>query len=43
MWYRPEGADTPETIAANIMAIVRSGVESSPLDARVRSAAVARR
>ena len=43
MWYRPEGGDSPETIAANILAIVRSGAETSPLDARVRAAAVARR
>ncbi len=43
MWYRPDGPDTPETIAASLLAIVRSGAEASPLDARVRAAAVARR
>lgn len=45
MWYRPDGADTPETIAANILAVVRQGAESCPLDARSRprSAAGARR
>jgi TetR/AcrR family transcriptional regulator, cholesterol catabolism regulator len=43
MWYRPDGSDTPEKIAANILAIVRAGAETTPLDARVRSATVARR
>lgn len=43
MWYRPGGGDTPETIAASILAIVRSGAESSPLDSRVRAAAAGRR
>jgi AcrR family transcriptional regulator len=33
MWYRPEGPDKPETIAASLLAIVRWGTGSSPLDA----------
>ena len=43
MWYRPGGADTPDTIAANTLAIARCGVESSRLDVPTRSAASARR
>lgn len=42
MWYRA-GGDEPETIARNILAIVRSGVEGNPLtDRRRRRAALGR-
>lgn len=36
MWYRPDGGDEPETIARNILAMVRRGVESNPISERVR-------
>ncbi len=42
MWYRA-GGDEPETIARNILAIVRSGVETSPVAERRRRLATVRR
>lgn len=42
MWYRP-GGDEPEKIARNILAIVRRGVENSPLADRVPRIAAPKR
>jgi AcrR family transcriptional regulator len=42
-WYRPGGTDAPDTIAAQILAIVRSGIEGpDPAGARRRPPAARR-